>query len=85
MEARRTFDGARSYRQLWIILGALLVAACLAVAGAFVTSGMGSAGVSKPPVIVHPAPGTVLNQDSDRGKSNAAPSITSPKHQQTVF
>jgi hypothetical protein len=84
MEARRTFDGAKSYRQLWIILAALMAAAVLGVGGAFVASGVSSS--SKAPQIVktYPAPGTVLNQDSDR---NAAPTVISPSkpHKQTVF
>ena len=99
MEARRTFQGSKSYRQLWIILAALMVAAVLGVGGAFVASGM----TSKAPQIVktyaapgtvlnqdnyrstvpHAAPGTVLNQDNDRG---SAPSVNSPSnHKQTVF
>lgn len=85
MEARRTFDGARSYKQLGIILAALLAAACLAIAGALVTSGMGASNAVKPPVVVHPAPGSVLNQDNGKGLQNA-PSVTyTSKHRQTAF
>jgi len=69
MEARRTFQEAKSYRQLWIILAAFMAAAVLGVGGAFVASGV----TSKAPQIVqtHAAPGTVLNQDNYR----AAPSV----------
>ncbi len=83
MEARRTFHGAKSYRQLWIILAALMAAAVLGVGGAFVASGVTPS--SKAPQIVktYPAPGTVLNQDSDRG---SVPAVNSPsKQKQTVF
>lgn len=85
MEARRTFDGARSYKQLGIILAALLAAACLAIAGVLVTSGMGASNVSKPPVVVHPAPGSTLNQDNGKGLQYV-PSVTqTSKHKQTAF
>ncbi len=98
MEARRTFQEAKSYRQLWIILAAFMAAAILGVGGAFVASGV----TSKAPQIVqthaapgtvlnqdnyrstapHAAPGTVLNQDNDRG---SAPVVNSPsKQKQTV-
>lgn len=81
MEARRTFDGARSGRQLWIILAAFMAAAVLGVGGAVVASDLASSG--KAPQIVRPAPGTVLNQDNYR---NYAPAVTSPSnHKQTVF
>src|SRR5438552_19002060 len=68
MEARRTFQGSKSYRQLWIVLAALMAAAILGLGGAFVASGA----LSSAPQIVktHAAPGTVLNQDNYR---NAAP------------
>ena len=72
MEARRTFQGSKSYRQLWIILAALMAAAVLGVGGAFVASGM----TSKAPQIVktYAAPGTVLNQDNYRSTvPHAAP------------
>ena len=81
MEARRTFVGAKSYRQLWIILAALLAAAMLAVGLSFITSS-GANGVVKPTGVTHPAPGTVLHQDNYR---NYAPAVnTPPKHKQTV-
>ena len=81
MEARRTFVGAKSYRQLWIILAALLCAAMLAVGAAFITSGVASKGASQAPVVTHPAPGTVLNQDKGSTPSgNAGPHV-----RQTVF
>jgi len=82
MEARRAFQGSKSYRQLWIIVAALMAAAVLGLGGAFVASGVTSS--SKAPQIVqtHAAPGTVLRQDSDR---NSAPAVNSPsKHKQTV-
>lgn len=83
MEARRTFGEARSYKQLWIILAALLAAAMLSVGAAFVTSGAASNSHSAAPVKTYPAPGTVLNQDKDRGSQ---PSVyPSPKVHQTVF
>ncbi len=100
MEARRTFQGSKSYRQLWIILAALMAAAVLGLGGAFVASGA----LSSAPQIVkthaapgtvlnqdnyrsgatHAAPGTVLNQDNDRG---SAPAVSSPSkpNKQTVF
>lgn len=82
MEARRTFVGARSYKQLWIILAALLAAAMLAVGASFIASS-GANGAVKAPVVTHPAPGTVLQQDKDRG---SVPTVYSPnKHKQTVF
>ena len=83
MEARRTFNGAKSYRQLWIILAALMAAAVLGVGGAFVASGVTSS--SKAPQIVktHAAPGTVLRQDYDRG--SVAPVYSPNKPKQTVF
>ena len=82
MEARRTFVGARSYKQLWIILAALLAAAMLAVGASFIASS-GAICVTKPSVVTHPAPGTVLRQDYDRG---SAPAVNnSPKHKQTAF
>ena len=80
MEARRAFVGSRSYRQLWIMLAALLCAAILAAGAAFLTSGVASSGASKAPAVTNPAPGTVLNQDKD-----TKPSVSQPKHQQTVF
>lgn len=91
MEARRTFQGSKSYRQLWIIVAALMAAAVLGLGGAFVASGLTS---SAPQIVkTHAAPGTVLNQDNyrstvvsqdkDRESNNSAPSA--PKHQQTVF
>ena len=82
MEARRTFQGSKSYRQLWIILAALMVAAVLGLGGAFVASGLTSAGKAPQVVQTHAAPGTVLRQDYDR---NSAPAVNSPsKHKQTV-
>ena len=84
MEARRTFDGAKSYRQLWIIVAALVAAAVLGVGGAFAASGLGSAGKAPQIVQTHAAPGTVLNQDNYR---NAGPTMDNPSkpHKQTVF
>ena len=82
MEARRTFSGAKSYRQLWIILAALMAAAVLGVGGAFVASGVASSGKAPQIVKTHAAPGTVLNQDNYR---TAVPSVNSSKHNQTVF
>ena len=83
MEARRTFSGAKSYRQLWIILAALMAAAVLGVGGAFVASGVTSSGKAPQIVNTHAAPGTVLRQDYDR---NSAPSVKNPStHKQTVF
>ena len=94
MEARRTFQEAKSYRQLWIILAAFMAAAVLGVGGAFVASGV----TSKAPQIVqtHAAPGTVLNQDNYRAapgvqdldrESNPGnqPSNVPGKSKQTVF
>ena len=94
MEARRTFQEAKSYRQLWIIPAAFMAAAVLGVGGAFVASGV----TSKAPQIVqtHAAPGTVLNQDNYRAapsvqdldrKSNPGnqPSSVPGKGKQTVF
>jgi flagellar basal body-associated protein FliL len=63
MEARRTFHGAKSYRQLWIILAALMAAAVLGVGGAFVASGVTSSSKAPQIVTTHAAPGTVLRQD----------------------
>ena len=74
MEARRSFQGSKSYRQLWIILAALMAAAVLGVGGAFVASGLTSSGKA-PQVVTHAAPGTVLNQDDYR---NVAPSGNAP-------
>jgi len=84
MEARRTFDGAKSYRQLWIIVAALVAAAVLGVGGAFAASGLISAGKAPQIVQTHAAPGTVLNQDNYR---NAGPTMDNPSkpHKQTVF
>jgi len=84
MEARRTFDGAKSYRQLWIIVAALVAAAVLGVGGAFAASGLSSAGKAPQIVQTHAAPGTVLNQDNYR---NAGPTMDNPSkpHKQTVF
>jgi flagellar basal body-associated protein FliL len=76
MEARRTFHGARSYRQLWIILAALMVAACLGVAGAFVANGVGSPSKAPQVVKTYPAPGTVLNQDKANGPGTYIPGKT---------
>jgi len=94
MEARRTFQGSKSYRQLWIILAALMAAAVLGLGGAFVASGA----LSSAPQIVktHAAPGSVLNQDNYRAapsvqdldrKSNPGnqPSSVPGKGKQTVF
>ena len=81
MEARRTFSGSKSYRQLWIILAALMAAAVLGVGGAFVASGVTSSSKAPQIVTTHAAPGTVLNQDYDRG--SVAP-VNSPS-KQTVF
>lgn len=81
MEARRAYVGSKSFRQLWIILAALMVAACLGIAGAVLASGVASP--SKAPQIVrtYPAPGTVLRQDTANG-----PSVNNPsRHHQTVF
>ena len=84
MEARRTFQGSKSYRQLWIILAALMAAAVLGVGGAFVASGLASAGKAPQIVQTHAAPGTVLNQDNYR---NAGPTMDNPSkpHKQNVF
>lgn len=84
MEARRTFQGAKSYRQLWIIVAALMAAAVLGLGGAFVASGLTSAGKAPQIVQTHAAPGTVLNQDNYR---NAGPTIKNPSKpsKQTVF
>jgi len=83
MEARRAFQGSKSYRQLWIIVAALMAAAVLGVGGAFVASGLTSAGKAPQIVQTHAAPGTVLNQDNYR---NAGPTINYSKpHKQTVF
>jgi len=71
MEARRAFVGARSYRQLWIVLAALLCAAALAVGAAFITGGAASKGASQVPVVTHPAPGTVLYQDTSKHRQMA--------------
>ena len=74
MEARRTFQGSKSYRQLWIILTALMAAAVLGVGGAFVASGASSSSKAPQIVTTHAAPGTVLNQDNYRsGATHAAP------------
>ena len=75
MEARRTFQGSKSYRQLWIILAALMAAAVLGVGGAFVARGVTSSGKAPQVVQTHAAPGTVLNQDDYR---NTAPSGNAP-------
>ena len=84
MEARRTFQGSKSYRQLWIILAALMAAAVLGLGGAFVANGLTSAGKAPQIVTTHAAPGTVLRQDYDR---NSAPAVNSPSKpsKQTVF
>src|SRR5438094_326910 len=66
MEARRTFQGSKSYRQLWIILAALMAAAVLGLGGAFVASGALS---SAPQIVRTPAaPGTVLIHDNHRSR-----------------
>jgi flagellar basal body-associated protein FliL len=83
MEARRTFQGAKSYRQLWIILAALMAAAVLGVGGAFVASGVNSSSKAPQIVTTHAAPGTVLRQDYDRNSS--APVNKPSNHKQTVF
>ena len=89
MEARRTFQGAKSYRQLWIILAALMAAAVLGLGGAFVANGLTSAGKA-PQIVTHAAPGTVLNQDNYRNSvpvdydRNSAPPASKPS-KQTVF
>ncbi len=81
MEARRAFVGEKSYRQLWIILAAVLCAAMLAAGAALIGSGAISKGAPASPVVTHPAPGTVLHQDTDNG-----PSVSEPgTHKQTVF
>lgn len=80
MEARRAFVGSRSYRQLWIMLAALVCAAILAAGAAFIANGVASSGASKAPGVTYPAPGTVVNQDK-----GTEPSVSQPKHQQTVF
>jgi hypothetical protein len=84
MEARRAFQGSKSYRQLWIIVAALMAAAVLGLGGAFVASGLTSAGKAPQVVQTHAAPGTVLNQDNYR---NAGPTINNPSkpHKQTAF
>jgi len=83
MEARRAFQGSKSYRQLWIILAALMAAAVLGVGGAFVASGVASSGKAPQYVTTHAAPGTVLRQDYDR---SSAPAVNKPSnHKQTVF
>ena len=83
MEARRTFHGAKSYGQLWIIVAALMAAAVLGVGGAVVAGDLTSAGKAPQIVQTHAAPGSVLNQDNYR---NAAPSVNGPsKTKQTVF
>jgi len=83
MEARRTFQGSKSYRQLWIILAALMAAAVLGVGGAFVASGASSSSKAPQIVTTHAAPGTVLRQDYDRNSS--APVNNSKPQKQTVF
>jgi len=84
MEARRTFQGSKSYRQLWIILAALMAAAVLGVGGAFVASGAGSSSKAPQIVTTHAAPGSVLHQDNYR---NAGPTLDNPSKPQklTVF
>jgi flagellar basal body-associated protein FliL len=84
MEARRTFQGAKSYRQLWIIVAALMVAAVLGIGGAFVASGLTSSGKAPQLVQTHAAPGTVLRQDYDRNSSAPVNSPSKPS-KQTVF
>ena len=94
MEARRTFQEAKSHRQLWIMLAALMAAAVLGLGGGLVASGV----TSKAPQIVktYAAPGTVLNQDNYRAaprvqdldrESNPGnqPSNVPGKGKQTVF
>ena len=83
MEARRTFQGSKSYRQLWIILAAFMAAAVLGVGGAFVASGASSSSKAPQIVTTHAAPGTVLRQDYDRNSS--APVNNSKPQKQTVF
>ena len=75
MEARRTFSGAKSYRQLWIVLAALLCAAMLAAGAAF-ASHAALSGPSQAPVVTHPAPGSVLNQDRGNGPDTYIPGKT---------
>ena len=92
MEARRAFQGSKSYRQLWIILAALMAAAVLGVGGAFVASGLASSGKAPQVVQTHAAPGTVLRQDAGSGTvlsqdydRNSAPAVNKPSnHKQTV-
>jgi flagellar basal body-associated protein FliL len=94
MEARRAFSGAKSYRQLWIILAALMAAAVLGVGGAFIASGVSSAGKAPQIVTTHAAPGTVLRQDKgstqaqdqDRESNPGNQPVYVPgKSKQTVF
>lgn len=47
MEVRRTYrTGARSYKQIWIVVAALLAVVALGVAGAFLAKGLTAAGAS---------------------------------------
>ncbi|HEY6875221.1 MAG TPA: hypothetical protein VI384_02560 [Candidatus Dormibacteraeota bacterium] len=82
MEARRTFVEPKSYRQLWIMLAAVLAAVVVAAGAVFIAEGRVSTGSPKAPAVTYPAPGTVLNQD--KGKSTV-PTVYSPKHRPTQF
>jgi len=93
MEARRAFVGTKSYRQVWIMLAALLAAVALA-AGAALISGSLASGGAKAPFVTHAAPGTVLRQDNppysttvqdlDR-ESNPGNQPAGKQHKVTVF
>jgi len=76
MEARRPFVESKSYRQLWIMLAAVLAAAILAAGAAFVAHGAVSTGAPKAPAVTHAAPGTVLNQDTSNGPGTYIPGKT---------
>ena len=91
MEARRTFDGAKSGGRLWIILAAFMAAAVLGVGGAVVASDV--SGKAPQTVKAYPAPGTVLHQDTANGpgsqdldrESNPGNQPSGGKHKVTVF
>ena len=94
MEARRAFVGTKSYRQLWIMVAALLAAVALAAGAALISGSMASSG-AKAPFVTHAAPGTVLRQDNpaystqvqdlDRESNPGNQTLNHPKHKVTVF
>ena len=98
MEARRAFVGTKSYRQLWIVLAALLAAVALAAGAALISGSMASSG-ARAPFVTHAAPGTVLRQDNpsyapaystqvqdlDRESNPGNQTLNHPKHKVTVF